>query len=264
MAFEGAGTVFDLAAYDRLRTAEQVGAVVHYRERTESTMDDARAGASVDGASSGHAYVAGEQTAGRGRQGRNWVSPLGAGLHVTFDLGAWEADRAPLLSIAGGLAVADAVQSTSGLATRLKWPNDVLYGGRKIAGVLAEAVRDGGLRVFLGIGINVRATGDLPPEVARVATSIERAGAPPPPHEALLAALAAALEGWAERVQQDPAGLVEEWRGRLVTLGRRVRLATPAGDVVGEAVDVSERGELLLQLDDGRTASYAAGDVTTL
>ena len=256
---------FDLAAYQRLRTSRHLGAVVHHRERTDSTMDDARTGADASGASGcGDAYVAGEQTRGRGRQGRTWVSAAAAGLYVTYHLCPRVAEHAPLIGVAGALAVADAVSATSGLDTELKWPNDVLCDGRKLAGLLAEARHGERLDVFLGIGINVRSTAELPREVAEIATSIEGAGAPPPSLEALLAALSVALETRIEQGEEDPPALVAEWRSRLVTIGQRVRLAAPSGVIEGDAVDVTARGELLLRLADGSTVAHAAGDVTTL
>ena len=223
---------FDIDAYQRMRTSREVGATVHYSERTGSTMDDARAATEPGGAERcGDAYVAGEQSAGRGRQGRTWVSPPGAALYVTYHLCTGDAARAPLLSIAGALAAADAVSETSGLRTELKWPNDVMRGGRKLAGVLAEARHGARIDVFLGIGINIRAAPGMPADVAATATSIEAAGAPPPAREVLLAALSAALERLVERAEQDPAALIAEWRARLVTLGP----ARAARDAVGRA-----------------------------
>ncbi len=253
---------FDLDAYHEQRRSTDIGASVQYREYTGSTMDDARAGAD-GGEPCGSAYVGGEQSAGRGRQGRQWISPLGVGLHVTYHLCPPNAERTPLLSAAGALAAADAIRETGGLRSVLKWPNDVLYEERKLCGVLAEARHGRRLDVFLGIGINIKIAPDMPDEIRAIATSIEEAGGAIPTREALLAALSAALEGWARRAAADPDGLIGEWRSRLTTLGRRVTLAAPAGTVTGEAVDVTDHGELVLRLDNGSTQAFSAGDVTT-
>ena len=254
---------FDVAAYEAARTSSRVGALVRFRERTASTMDEARAGAEA-GDPCGTVYVGGEQTAGRGRQGRTWLSAASAGLFATYFLCPAATEHAPLLSIAGALAASDAIQAASGLRTDLKWPNDVLHNERKLCGVLAESrVVGDRMEVFLGIGINVRAA-PLPPDLEAIATSIEGAGATPPGLESLLAALSNPLEGWAGLVDSDPAALITAWRPHLVTLGRRVRLAAPGRTIEGEAVDVSPRGELVLRLDGGRLEAFSAGDVTTL
>jgi BirA family transcriptional regulator, biotin operon repressor / biotin---[acetyl-CoA-carboxylase] ligase len=263
----GATMSFDFAAYEAARTATRVGRAVVFVERAASTMDLARDGAAAGGAL-GTAYVAGEQSAGRGRQGRTWLSAASAGLYATYHLHTAEAPGAPLYALAGGLAASDAILQASGLVTALKWPNDVLVGtvaSRKVAGVLAESrpASTGGLDIFLGIGINMRAIA-LPPELVDIATSIEGAGAPPPPLEPLLAALSNALERWSTLIETRPADLIEAWKGRLLTLGQRVRLQTPAGPVEGDAVDVTPRGELVLRRGDGHTDSFAAGDVSTL
>src|SRR5688572_16548137 len=113
-------------------------------------MDDARAGA-ANGSACGAAYVAGAQTAGRGRLRRTWASATG-GLYVTYHLCHTNAETAPLHSVAGALAVVDALQATSGLLVDLKWPNDVLHQGRKLAGILAESTLGERIDVFLGIG----------------------------------------------------------------------------------------------------------------
>ena len=261
---------FDVELYQRQRGSSAagggVGVAVRFREETASTMDDARDGAD-GGEPCGTAYVADVQNAGRGRQGRQWISPAGAGLHVTFHLCPSHSERSQLLSAAGALAAADAVLETSGLETELKWPNDVLVGGRKLVGVLAEARHGARLDVFLGIGINVRVAEGMPEEVNAIATSIEREGVESPNEipslERLLATLATSLERWAALFDRDPDALVEQWRGRLGTLGQRVRLATPSGVAEGEAVDVTRHGELVLRLDDGSTEAYSAGEVTT-
>jgi BirA family biotin operon repressor/biotin-[acetyl-CoA-carboxylase] ligase len=254
---------FDLDRYRRRFAGGHVGAAVRYRESTDSTMNDARAGAAEDGGDDcGTAYVAGEQTAGRGRQGRSWVSAAASGLYVTYHLCPRSAERAPLLSIAGALATADAIEAAAGLRVDVKWPNDLLHEGRKLCGILAEARQTSGrVDVLLGIGVNLRTAPSLPPEVAALATSVEQAGAAPPAPEDLLAELSNALGRRAAQADDDPETLVADWRARLVTLGRRVRFEAPSGAVEGEAVDVTARGELVLRLADGSTQAFAAGDV---
>jgi BirA family transcriptional regulator, biotin operon repressor / biotin---[acetyl-CoA-carboxylase] ligase len=257
---------FDLDLYRRHLGGGPVGAAVRFRELTVSTMDDARAGAALPEAVCGTAYAAGEQTAGRGRQGRSWVSAAASGLYVTYHLCPPSQERAPLLSLAGALAAAEAIAVTSGVGVDVKWPNDLLHDGRKLAGILAEARPGPGRRfdVLLGIGINLRSSAELPPEVAAIATSIEQAGGASTPPEVLMAALSNALGVRAAQAERDPERLVADWRARLVTLGRRVRFEAPAGAVEGEAIDVTPRGELVLRLGDGSTRSFAAGDVHTM
>ena len=258
---------FDLDRYQSLLYSTGVGAVVLYVERTSSTMDDARGGAD-EGGGCGTAYVGGEQTAGRGRQGRSWVSAASTGLYVTYHLCAPEADEAPVFAIAGALAASEALRTTAGLETSFKWPNDILLNGRKVCGILAESrpsnVPGRGVDVFLGIGLNVRTNPEMPPEVATIATSIEESGVPVPELETLLAALSDALDVHVRQALTEPGIVVGEWRSRLGTLGQHVRLATPGGEIEGDAVDVTSRGELVLQLDGGERQSFAAGDVTTL
>ena len=254
---------FDHDEYARLLRSPSVGAQARYSACTTSTMDDARAGADAGGAC-GTAYVAGEQSAGRGRLGREWVSAAAVGLYVTYHLCPRESGTLPLIGAAAGLAVADAIAATGELATVLKWPNDVQHQGRKLAGILSEARHGARLDVFLGIGVNLRGNPALPADVAAIATSIEDAGGSPPSREALLAALSGELGRRLDQLARSEQTLVDDWSARLVTIGQRVRLDTPGGPVDGEAVGVTERGELLIRDDDGKTARYSAGDVTTL
>ena len=257
-----------MARYEELHHSGIVGSAVHHFERTTSTMDEARAGARARGGQGcGDAYVADEQTAGRGRFERFWAGAPGASLLVTFHLCVREIEYLPLVGFAGALAAADAVAKASGLETALKWPNDVLAGGRKLGGILAEAQAGSTeVDVFLGIGINIgeSAIAGLSDAERAPATSIEGAGGQPPTAEELLARLSEQLEGRVAQVESDPDGLLADWRGRLTTLGARVRLATTDGAVEGEAVDVTAEGLLVLRFDDGGRRSFAGGDVTTL
>ncbi len=127
-------------------------------------------------AAPGAAFVADAQTAGRGRHGRSWSSPAGKGLYLTVVLP--ESLAAPSVTLAAALAVAEAVEAVSGVSPRLKWPNDLLLGERKLGGVLGEVVPGGnGAAVLLGIGINVgQDERDFGPDLAAHATSLRLAG----------------------------------------------------------------------------------------
>ncbi len=179
----------------------------------------------------GTAVVADHQTRGRGRLGRCWQAPPGSALLASFVL-----PFHPLGSLAAGVAAAEAC----GEAVRLKWPNDLLLGGRKLGGILVEA---DGRRAIVGIGVNLRWA---PPGAASL----------PVDRDQLLERLAAGLEHWFGR---PGAEVVAAWRERADTLGRRVRITLPGETFEGVAEDITGDGSLIVA---GRP--FAAGDVTHL
>jgi BirA family transcriptional regulator, biotin operon repressor / biotin---[acetyl-CoA-carboxylase] ligase len=190
------------------------------------------------GAPHGTLVTAGEQTAGRGRQGRAWVSPPGGALLASLVLRRLD----PLLSLRGGLAVAD----VAGAEARVKWPNDVLLDGRKLAGVLVEGRPQEGWAV-LGIGVNLDA-GALPPGLA--AGALGRPGESEPVLAELLAALAARLD--------EPAGAaLAALRERDALLGAPVRWS--AGEGTGAGID--DAGRLLVRTAAGEELALDAGEV---
>ncbi len=198
----------------------------------------------------GLVVAAEEQVAGRGRQGRTWDSPPRAGLTFSVLLRpSLEPRHLGWVPLWGGVAVARAVREVGELDAVLKWPNDVLVGDRKVAGLLAEAV-DGG--VVLGIGLNVTTRRDeLPHEQA---SSLLLEGAAVTDRETLLKAVLRALAGAVG--DRDAAS----YRALCATVGREVRVELPGGKaVVGVAEAVDEEGRLVV---DG--APYAAGDVVHL
>ncbi|MCU1456974.1 MAG: birA, biotin-(acetyl-CoA-carboxylase) ligase [Actinomycetia bacterium] len=220
-------------------------------------LDAARAGADA-----GLVVVAAEQTAGRGRLGRSWIAPPGAALLCSVLL---RPDLAPerlhLLTAAGALAMAEAVEDVCGLRPDLKWPNDLLVGDRKLAGVLAEADIDGRAvhAVVVGVGLNVQWDG-FPPELARIATSCSReTGAPVSIPDVLAAFLARASIRLA-----DLDAAFAEYRSRLGTLGRSVRVELASGPVVGIAVDLAPDGMLLVETASDGVVAVTAGDVVHL
>jgi BirA family transcriptional regulator, biotin operon repressor / biotin---[acetyl-CoA-carboxylase] ligase len=210
---------------------------LHLRE-TRSTNDRARALA-VAGAPHGTLVTAGAQTAGRGRQGRTWTAPPGSSLLLSLILRELDA----LLSLRAGLAVAD----LAGPTARVKWPNDVLIDGRKVAGILAEGRPQEGWAV-LGIGVNAALE---PGELVAGAGTLGR------PRDELEAALAELLRALERRLVEPAEACLAALRERDALLGRRVTWAHGAG--TGGGID--ERGALRVRLDGGGEAVLDAGEV---
>jgi BirA family biotin operon repressor/biotin-[acetyl-CoA-carboxylase] ligase len=229
-----------------------------HRRSTGSTSLDARALA-LAGAPHGTLVTALEQHDGRGRQGRRWHAPPGEALLCSLVL----RDPPALLAIVAGVAVAELV----GPEAMLKWPNDVLAGDRKLAGILAEQTPDGSA-VVIGTGLNVAAApGDLPVSAAGLAATSLRAEGATVSREDLLLGMLIELERWyvAFRADPDPerSGLRDAYRSLSGTLGRTVRVELPAGRVVtGVARDIDAEGRLLVADGSGDSVTaVSAGDV---
>ena len=205
------------------------------------------------GAREGCAVIANAQTAGRGRHGRAWASPPGAGLYLSAILRP-PPHAVPLLTIAAGVAVAEGIQLATGLDSRMKWPNDVYVGERKLAGVLAEAGSSsaGVQHVVLGIGINIMPAA-YPPDVAARATSIEAELGRGVDRGLLLAECLASL---AARYRQLQAGegeaVTQAWRARAgSTLGRSVEWDAAGIRYQGVVQDIDATGALLVSTSEG-------------
>ena len=252
--------LLDRALVERRLRTRYLGRNLLYLQTTSSTQDAARAEAERGGPV-GTAVLAEEQTAGRGRLGRAWVSPAGKNIHVTLVMRP-PAPKLRVLSIVSPVAIAEALEGI-GLAPRLKWPNDVLVGGRKIAGILIETELSGDAVKYalVGIGLNVNIDVEATPEIAGIATSVRRELGRDTSREELLAALLNAFE---VRYEQALAGdaVFQAWRSRLETLGRRVRATLGERVEEGVAEDVDAEGNLLVRRDDGSLAVVEAGDVT--
>ena len=235
-----------------------------WHEAVGSTNDLAAAAAEA-GASEGLVVVANTQSTGRGRVGRRWSSPAGAGLYVSVVLRpAGPALR--LLTIAAGVAIAEGVHAASGLETCVKWPNDVHVGSRKLAGILAEAGSSGGAvnHVVLGFGINIRRAA-YPPDVAARATSIERELGREVDRGLVLAECLAALSNQYGMLQSGAVdGVITAWRKRAALhMGRVVEWDVDGGSRQGCAKDIDATGALLVRVDD-QIVRVVSGEVRWL
>lgn len=222
------------------------------------------AGEDVDGT----VLVADHQTAGRGRNGRTWTAVPGA--QVSMSVAVATAGLPPAawgwVPLVTGLAVLDAVAETTGVRAGLKWPNDVLAGpdARKLAGILAE-VAGGGSVIVVGVGLNVSHDVDELPDPAAV--SLRLLGAPEADRRELVAALLRQLARRIDDLRRHGganAALVEEYVGRSLTVGARVRAVLPGDrEVVGTARAIDDQGRLPIDTDAG-TVVVSAGDIVHL
>ena len=210
--------------------------------------------------------VAGEQTAGRGRRGRTWFSPPGSGLYVSVVLAPDTARVDPvrattLLTLTAGVALAEGVETATGLSVDLKWPNDLLVSGRKLAGILAERHAD---RVVLGYGINVLATA-FPPELRRQATSLEsEIGRRIESDLVLDDTLAALSRRYEDLLDGRFDAILDAWRRHApAASGARVSWTTMDGAQSGVTAGIDAQGALLVQVGD-RVERIVSGEVNWL
>jgi BirA family biotin operon repressor/biotin-[acetyl-CoA-carboxylase] ligase len=222
----------------------------------------ARRGEDVAGA----VLVADHQTHGRGRHGRSWSAPARSQLilSVGVDAAPVPAEGWGWLPLVCGVAVIDALHRVAGVSAHLKWPNDVLVDGRKLAGILAE-VATPAAAVVVGIGLNVTLSeNELP---VPTATSLLLLDSPVLDRNlvltALLQALSTRIGAW-QAAHGPDAALIEDYRRYSATFGERVRAELPGGgDVVGRAVDLDDSGRLLIDVG-AQTVAVSAGDITHL
>lgn len=246
-----AGTRFgDVAVFDELGSTN-----------TE-LMERARAGAPE-----GLVVVADHQTAGRGRLGRTWSAAPGTALLVSVLLRPpLPIGEVPVVLMAAGLAACDGVEAAAGFRPKLKWPNDMVVGDRKLAGLLTESSGGDDPAIVLGLGVNV-AAGAYPPDLAGEATSCEEQAGRAVDRAHLLVALLTALEARYSTAlsRGGRAATLDAYRADSATLGRRVRVDLTTGPALeGEATRLADDGELVVVDDTGQEHLVNVGDVKHL
>lgn len=230
---------------------------VRWLPSTTSTMDVA-AGLAGDGARHGTVVVADEQTSGRGRRGAVWASPPGAGLYLSF-VARPSSTNLSLLTLAAGVGVRQGIQQATGLGADLKWPNDLILGRRKLAGILAEGLAIGAPEqsVIIGVGINVLKAA-YPPDVAARATSLEDELGRAIDREELLGAVLHALAERLGQLDGSPDDILHAWReGSPNAVGTRVDWDGKSGMTAG----VDDTGALLVKTTAG-IERVIAGELT--
>ena len=226
---------------------------VRWHSSVPSTMDAASALAH-DGSPHGVVVLADEQTSGRGRRGTSWASPPGAGLYLSFlsrpgHPGEGGASTLSLITLAAGVAVHEGIVAATGLAVDLKWPNDVIIGKRKLAGILAEGIAIGSrdLVVIIGVGVNVQPAA-YPPGVAARATSLEDELARGVDRGLVLSQILIALWDRLAMLDQRPGDILQAWRAASPNaIGTRVEWEGKHGTTAG----IDDRGALLVRTPAG-------------
>jgi len=236
---------------------------VFYFPVIDSTMLEAARLAQA-GCAHGSVVVADEQTAGQGRHGRSWHSEANSGLYVSIVLRpVLAAGSLPVLTLALGLAVADTIAETAGLTCDLRWPNDVMLDGRKVAGILVQLLDSAAVA---GIGVNVNHT-SLPPEIADEAVSLRMVSNRPHSREQLLMALLAAVDRYAgmlaaEGGKQKILNMFS--RRSSYARDKRVKVEQGASVLRGTTAGLDPSGFLILRNDDGKEELVLAGGVRPL
>ena len=250
------------AAWTPLLTTRALGRAVSHYEHTLTSTNLVLKDMARQGAPHGSLCLCEKQTAGRGRMDRQWSSPEGQGVWLSVLLRPkMPAENAPVITFCCALAMTEAVRSVTGLDAQIKWPNDLVLGGKKLCGILLEMGFDAqGYYVVAGTGLNVRA-GAYPPELAHQATSIEEHGAVPN-RGAIVGKYLAALEDALAAVEQHGfAGIAEDFRRTCITLGSQVNVIGTDAAFTGVAVDVDVTGALLVRTED-ELRRVLAGDVS--
>lgn len=240
-----------------------VGRTAHTYDSVGSTNDVARQLADA-GTPAGTLVLADEQTSGRGRLGRRWVAPAGTSLLLSLVFyPCLQPHQAQRLTMACSLATAEAIEKVAGLPAALKWPNDVLVHGFKVAGILTETSITGNRldHAIVGIGINANFDRKLLAEIAPQSSTLVAEAGREVSRRLLLHDLLHRVEAWLPAIY-EPARLQEGWRARLATVGQSVTVITDSGPVHGVAEAVDADGALLVRDAEDQVHRFVAGDVT--
>jgi BirA family biotin operon repressor/biotin-[acetyl-CoA-carboxylase] ligase len=233
---------------------------IHYFPDIGSTMDAAR-DLAKKGADEGTVVVAEAQTRGRGRLSREWLSPQG-GVYFTFILRPKISPAyAPRINLMTSVAVAATIRELFGLKAELKWPNDVVIGGKKVCGILAEMDAETDVVNFVNVGIGINVNTSVP-QFKKTATSLRDELGKEIARKEFLGALLVEIDG--RRAQLMEPELIEEYTRFCSTMNKKVRIISVDGEVTGQAVGIDAMGALILKQKDGSMTTVLVGDCVHL
>jgi len=263
----GSPDVLSSCEIQPLLNTKYIGRKIIYLDSVTSTNTFAKK-AAEESFEEGTVIIADEQTAGRGRLGRQWVSTKGKGIWMSIMLkpDILPAD-APKLTIAAAYAVSKALWSCCQLDARIKWPNDIVTGGKKLCGILTEmsAEADEIKNVIVGIGINANLEyEDFGTEISSIATSIRLEKGSAVSRKALVAAVLNELEEVYEDFVREGSieSLLAGYKSKSAVLGKEIRVISKKEEIIGLAIDISEEGHLVVQLGDGTIKEIMSGEVS--
>lgn len=257
--------VMTAAEVESLLDTEWAGKKVVFYPETDSTNVRLKHLAE-EGAPHGTLVVADRQTAGRGRRGRTWESPGGSCIYMSLLLRSDVApDEAPILTLVMACSIAEAMKECCGIEVEIKWPNDIVAGGKKLAGILTEMSSqiDYINHVIIGVGINGNIR-SFPESIEKTATSLYLETGKPVKRAALIAVVMRRFEEDYQIFMQtrDMTGLLEQYSRCLVNRGREVHVHESRGEYRAFAEGINERGELIVRREDGRVECVRAGEVS--
>lgn len=243
----------------------EIGCQIYFAEEIDSTNTWAKQLA-AEGAPSGSLVCANMQTAGKGRRGRNWASPKGESLCMTLILRPEILPQnASSLTLVMGLSTAQALRNLLGLDVQIKWPNDIVISGKKLCGILTEmsATMTGIDYVIIGVGINVNQM-TFSDEIKDIATSAALEKGEYVSRAQIAAEVMKQFEiNYHEFLKtSDLSGLREAYDEMMVNRGRVVKVLSPGNEFMGTAVGTNEKGELLVEKDNGEIEAIYAGEVS--
>jgi len=244
---------------------EFFGNKIYFYDEIDSTNNEAKKKAE-DGAKQGTLVIAECQNGGRGRRGKKWISPSGSGIWMSFVLKpAIHPYGASMITLVAALSVVSALKNIKGFECNIKWPNDIVANGKKICGILTEmsSELDAVNYVIIGIGININST-EFDEEISDIASSVFLETGLTIKRSQVVADFAKYFEKYYSIFMQtqDMRGLIDEYNGLLVNVGREVKINNINSQFIGNAIGINDKGELLVKKQDGSVEKVIAGEVS--